>query len=103
MGNTVNPLEQLAGHGAQIIALNRRLEEHRAAIPTLIAFARRQGATWQQIGDALGMSRQAAHVQWADAAEAVDLDDTSWTETEMPLTDNGHDGAGPDEATLNTG
>ena len=32
--------------------------------------AREQGASWQQVGDALGMSRQAAHQSYAVAIEA---------------------------------
>lgn len=37
--------------------------------------ARRQGATWQQIGEALGMSRQAAHERWGNIARFAGWDD----------------------------
>jgi hypothetical protein len=42
-------------------ALRRLAEQVEAASVTL---ARRQGWTWEQIGDALGMSRQSVHAKY---------------------------------------
>jgi hypothetical protein len=42
-------------------ALHRLAEQVEAASVTL---ARRQGWTWEQIGDALGMSRQSVHAKY---------------------------------------
>ncbi|MET1071691.1 MAG: hypothetical protein ABWY11_03495 [Umezawaea sp.] len=41
-------------------ALHRFAEQLESAS---VAHARRQGWTWEQIGDALGMSRQSAHAK----------------------------------------
>jgi hypothetical protein len=41
-----------------VVALHRLAEQVEAA---QVAAARRQGWSWEQIGDALGVSRQAAH------------------------------------------
>jgi len=39
-------------------------------IPTLIGL-RRHGATWEQIAEAAGVTRQAAHERWAPGVRAV--------------------------------
>lgn len=39
----------------------RHLGRAESDLRTSVARARERGATWQQIGDALGISRQAAH------------------------------------------
>lgn len=51
------PHERLA-----VLAMIDRLLK--AAIPNTIQDAVDQGATWQQIGDALGVTRQAAHSRY---------------------------------------
>jgi hypothetical protein len=35
-------------------------------LPIFVNAARRNGATWEQIGDALGVSRQAAHQRYGE-------------------------------------
>jgi hypothetical protein len=42
-----------------------------AAALGAVGMARRAGYTWQEIGDALGISRQAAHYRYAAADERV--------------------------------
>jgi hypothetical protein len=42
-------------------ALHRLAEQVEA---TYVALARQQGWTWEQIGDALGMSRQSVHAKY---------------------------------------
>ncbi|WP_327047386.1 hypothetical protein OG320_05695 [Microbispora sp. NBC_01189] len=44
-----------------VTALRRLAEQVEAAS---VARAREQGWTWEQIGDALGMSRQSAHAKY---------------------------------------
>ncbi len=39
----------------------RHLERAESDLRASVARARERGATWQQVGDALGISRQAAH------------------------------------------
>lgn len=43
----------------------RRLAERLEA--SQVAEARRQGWSWQQVGDALGMTRQSAHLKYGKA------------------------------------
>jgi hypothetical protein len=45
--------------GLRAVVILRRLADRLEEIH--VASARRQGWTWQQIGDALGVSRQAVH------------------------------------------
>lgn len=40
------------------------LERAQALLEATVALAREAGATWAQIGEAAGMSRQAAHARW---------------------------------------
>ena len=42
-----------------------------ALVSALVAQAREDGMTWEQIGDLLGVSRQAAHKRYGHAAPAV--------------------------------
>ena len=51
--------------GLRSIAVLRRLTDHLET--RQVASARRAGWTWQQIGDALGVSRQAVHKKHAAA------------------------------------
>jgi transcriptional regulator of acetoin/glycerol metabolism len=44
-----------------VVALRRLSDRHEAA---QVAAARRAGWTWQQIGDALGITRQAVHKKY---------------------------------------
>lgn len=36
-----------------------------------VVLQRRQGTTWQKIGEATGMTRQSAHERWAPAVRAI--------------------------------
>ena len=54
---TADPLDGLAA----IAALRRRLEEQ---ADHLALTARRQGASWATIAEALGMTKQGAHQHW---------------------------------------
>jgi DNA-directed RNA polymerase specialized sigma24 family protein len=60
-GHVAGPLTRLE----HIHRLRARLaeEEDEAALT-----ARREGATWAQIGDALGLTRQAVHSRWGNIA-----------------------------------
>lgn len=40
------------------------VERAQALLETTVVLAREAGATWAQIGDAAGMSRQSAHERW---------------------------------------
>ena len=48
--------------GLRAVVVLRRLADRLEA--THVAVARRQGWAWQQIGDALGVSRQAVHKKY---------------------------------------
>lgn len=37
----------------------------------LMSDARREGATWEQIGQAMGMTRQSAHEIWHTTSDAI--------------------------------
>mgnify|MGYP000890673426 CR=1 FL=1 len=50
-------LESLAGSTTQVRTAQLRLED-------AVLAAREAGASWAQVGDATGMSRQAAHARW---------------------------------------
>jgi hypothetical protein len=61
----LHPIDDSPGDPAQglraVLALRRlaeRLEAERVAV------ARRQGWTWQEIGDALGVTRQSVHAKY---------------------------------------
>jgi hypothetical protein len=43
----------------------RRIDEMEAYVPHLVVQARYAGASWQELGEALGVSRQAAHEKYA--------------------------------------
>ena len=57
MNSLEDALQALARSSADIGAAQLRLEE-------AVLAARAAGASWAQIGDATGMSRQAAHERW---------------------------------------
>ena len=40
------------------------LEDMRAALDQTVALARRDGLSWEQIGQAAGLTRQSAHERW---------------------------------------
>jgi hypothetical protein len=48
--------------GLRAVGALHRLAEQVEAVS--VALAREQGWTWEQIGDALGMSRQSAHAKY---------------------------------------
>jgi Homeodomain-like domain len=50
------------GQGLQAVVLLRRMADRLEALH--VATARSEGWTWQQIGDALGVSRQAVHKKY---------------------------------------
>lgn len=52
---------------AQLAAYRRAAEAQRARLAQLVAEARGQGATWAEIGRALGVSGQAAHKRFSTA------------------------------------
>jgi hypothetical protein len=54
--------EELAG---AIAAARREVERAREELAEAIAAARRDRVTWARIGDAYGVSRQAAQLRWA--------------------------------------
>ena len=51
------------------LVLLRRLrvisDQTEEELVAVTALAREQGASWQQIGDAFGITRQSAHARWA--------------------------------------
>ncbi|SHV14762.1 Uncharacterised protein [Mycobacteroides abscessus subsp. abscessus] len=54
-------LDEIRRLGTHIAAVERDLADDKATLDELIEIARRQGASWAKIGDALGISAQAAH------------------------------------------
>jgi hypothetical protein len=58
---------QVAKDGPLAAAAWLRGEAQRAdaAISYYVAKARKDGRSWQEIGDALGVTRQAAHERWS--------------------------------------
>ncbi len=61
-----DPLDRLAGVASARLALD-------AAATSAVLDALAEGATWQDIGDSLGMTRQSAHARWASTAVALGL------------------------------
>ena len=56
--------------GAELVRLSdaaRRLADAAAALDEAASDARRAGASWAQIGDAAGLTRQAAQQRWRQA------------------------------------
>ncbi len=56
--------------GAELVRLAdaaRRLADAAAALDEAASDARRAGASWAQIGDAAGLTRQAAQQRWRQA------------------------------------
>ena len=75
---TIDPLEQLRAVRDE----EQRLGDEKRQ---LIALARRQGASWAEIGQALGVSKQAAWEQYQGEITAMldrIRDRTGWTEEE---------------------
>ena len=62
-----DPLDGLAA----VAALRRRMDEQ---ADHLALTARRQGASWSAIGEALGLTKQAAHQRWGRIAEFAQWD-----------------------------
>lgn len=61
-----------------------RLRDAEAALDTAVARAMHWGASWSQIGDTLGITRQSAHrrfrrLHWDPTTQ------TAWTEPPLPL------------------
>jgi hypothetical protein len=54
-------LDEIRRLGVQITAAEHDLANDKATLDKLIQIARRQGASWAKIGEALGISAQAAH------------------------------------------
>jgi hypothetical protein len=54
-------LDEIRRLGDQIAAAERDLADDKTTLDKLIQIARRQGASWAKIGEALGISAQAAH------------------------------------------
>jgi len=54
-------LDEIGRLGARIAIAERDLANDKATLDKLIQIARRQGASWAKIGEALGISAQAAH------------------------------------------
>jgi hypothetical protein len=54
-------LDEIRRLGDRITAAERDLAKDKTTLDKLIEIARRQGASWAKIGDALGISAQAAH------------------------------------------
>jgi hypothetical protein len=56
---------------ATLAALAKMKADLDAAVEKLVAEALRAGASWSQIGEALGVTRQAAHARYRNAGPAV--------------------------------
>jgi hypothetical protein len=54
-------LDEIRRLGDQITTAERDLAQDKTTLDKLINIARRQGASWAKIGEALGISAQAAH------------------------------------------
>ncbi|MBC9958015.1 hypothetical protein [Yimella sp. cx-51] len=52
-----------------VLVADQRLEHARIALDEAVAEARREGASWQAIGDVLGMSRQAVFKRFGKPSE----------------------------------
>jgi hypothetical protein len=54
-------LDEIRRLGARIAIVERDLANDKTTLDKLIQIARQQGASWAKIGEALGISAQAAH------------------------------------------
>ena len=54
-------LDEIRRLGARLAIAERDLANDKTTLDKLIQIARRQGASWAKIGEALGISAQAAH------------------------------------------
>jgi DNA-binding Lrp family transcriptional regulator len=54
-------LDEIRQLGNRIATTERDLADDKTTLDELIQIARRQGASWAKIGEALGISAQAAH------------------------------------------
>jgi hypothetical protein len=54
-------LDEIQRLGARIAVVERDLANDKTTLDKLIQIARQQGASWAKIGEALGISAQAAH------------------------------------------
>jgi hypothetical protein len=61
-------LDEIRRLGARIAVVERDLANDKTTLDKLIQIARRQGASWSKIGEALGISAQAAHQRAARKA-----------------------------------
>jgi hypothetical protein len=58
LAGRIETLDHLRRYAGDVVRLG-------AAIDRAVAEARAYGATWQQIADAVGITRQSAHERWA--------------------------------------
>lgn len=61
-------LDEIRRLGARITIVERDLANDKTTLDKLIQIARQQGASWAKIGEALGISAQAAHQRAARKA-----------------------------------
>jgi hypothetical protein len=61
-------LDEIRRLGVRIATAERDLAKDKTTLDKLIQIARRQGASWAKIGEALGISAQAAHQRAARKA-----------------------------------
>lgn len=61
-------LDAIGRLGARIAVVERDLATDKSTLDKLIQIARQQGASWAKIGEALGISAQAAHQRAARKA-----------------------------------
>lgn len=54
---------------SELVELVRLRDDLDDAIHMVVAGVRRSGATWEEIGSALGMTRQAAQQRWGSSRE----------------------------------
>lgn len=63
MGKRIGPTAEQITRG-NLRGIARDLERLELELEETVAQARAQGQTWAAIGEALGMTRQAAHKRW---------------------------------------